>query len=283
MTSPTSSRRQRSNRGGGSGGAMRKHAERELARRAMALLLVVAGAAAALFLLTGDAAASTAPAASAAPGSCANGTVVPQPAANPELVADCRVLLDLQPTLAGTATLNWGANTALSSWDGITVASLDGIQRVTELDMDGQGLNGTIPAQLGQLSGLRELRLAWGNQLTGSIPAGTGTADPPHLPQPGRQPSVRSDPARARLDRPATHPSGPQRTAALAERSRPDWLDPGATWQPLRSDIPLPRRQSSDRVNPATTRPAAQAELVALDAEPAHRARSRLNWVRSPT
>ena len=153
---------------------MRKHAERELARRAMALLLVVAGAAAALFLLSGNAAASAAPAATDAPDRCANGVVVPQPAANPELVADCAVLLDLQPTLAGTATLNWGANTALSSWDGITVASLDGIQRVTELDMDGQGLNGTIPAQLGQLSGLRELRLAWGNQLTGSIPAELG-------------------------------------------------------------------------------------------------------------
>ena len=153
---------------------MRMRLERESARRAMALLLVVAGAAAALFLLTGDAAASTAPAATDAPGSCANGVVVPQPAANPELVADCRVLLDLQPDLAGTATLNWGANTALSSWDGITVASLDGIQRVTELDMDGQGLNGTIPAQLGELTGLRELRLAWGNQLTGSIPPQLG-------------------------------------------------------------------------------------------------------------
>ena len=40
--------------------------------------------------------------------------------------------------------------------------------------MDGQGLNGTIPAQLGQLSALRELRLAWGNQLTGSIPPELG-------------------------------------------------------------------------------------------------------------
>ncbi len=48
------------------------------------------------------------------------------------------------------------------------------MRRVTELDMDGQGLNGTIPAQLGRLSGLRELRLAWGNQLTGSIPAELG-------------------------------------------------------------------------------------------------------------
>ena len=105
---------------------------------------------------------------------CENGTIIPNHADHPHLVDDCAVLLELQPTLAGTATLNWGANTALSSWDGITVGSLDGIQRVTELDMDGQGLNGTIPSQLGQLSALRELRLAWGNQLTGSIPAELG-------------------------------------------------------------------------------------------------------------
>ena len=105
---------------------------------------------------------------------CENGTIIPNHADNPQLVGDCTVLLDLQPTLAGTATLNWGANTALTSWNGITVGSLDGIQRVTELDMDGQGLNGTIPAQLGELTGLRELRLAWGNQLTGSIPAELG-------------------------------------------------------------------------------------------------------------
>ena len=105
---------------------------------------------------------------------CENGTIIPNHADHPQLVEDCTVLLDLQPTLAGTATLNWGANTALTSWNGITVGSLDGIQRVTELDMDGQGLNGTIPAQLGQLSALRELRLAWGNQLTSSIPAELG-------------------------------------------------------------------------------------------------------------
>ncbi len=85
----------------------------------MALLLVVAGAAVALFLLGGDAAASAAPAASAAsaaPDRCANGVVVPQPAANPELVADCAVLLELQPTLAGTATLtSTGAPTPRSA------------------------------------------------------------------------------------------------------------------------------------------------------------------------
>ena len=105
---------------------------------------------------------------------CENGTIIPNHADHPQLVVDCTVLLDLQPTLAGTATLNWSANTALTSWDGITVASLDDIRRVTELDMDGQGLNGAIPAQLGDLTGLSRLQLAWGNQLSGSIPAELG-------------------------------------------------------------------------------------------------------------
>ena len=109
---------------------------------------------------------------------CGNGTVVRQPADHPALVADCETLLEAKDALRGTAALNWGANIALMSWDGITLGSLDDMRRVTELDMDGQGLNGTIPAQLGQLSGLRELRLAWGNQLTGSIPPELGRNSP---------------------------------------------------------------------------------------------------------
>ena len=123
---------------------------------------------------------------------------------------------------------------------GLPSGSLDGMRRVTELDMDGQGLNGSIPAQLGQLSGLRELPPGLGQSTDWVDPAATGTAHPPHLSQPGGQPSVRPDPARAGFHRPATHPPGPQRTAALAERSRADRLDPGATRQSLRSDIPLP-------------------------------------------
>ena len=194
-----------------------------------------------------------------------------------------RVLLELQPTLAGTATLNWGANTALSSWDGITVAFAG---RHPAGDGAGHGwtrIERHDPRPTGPT--VRTARAAPGlGQSTDWVdPSGTGTAHPPHLSQPGRQPSVRPDPARAGLDRPATHPPGPQRTAALAERGRADRLDSGATRQPLRPDFPLPRRQSSDRLDPAATRPAAQAELVALDAQPAHRARSRLNWVCSPT
>ena len=215
---------------------------------------------------------------------CENGTIIPNHADHPQLVDDCTVLLDLQPTLAGSATLNWGANNgAQRLGTGSPSRSLDGIQRVTELDMDGQGLNGSIPSQLGATDRSARAAPGLGQPTDRFDPAGTGTAHPPHLSQPGRQPSVRPDPARARLDRPAAHPPGPQRTAALAERGRADRLDPGATRQPLRSDIPLPRRQSPDRLDPAATRPAAQAELVALDAQPTHRARSRLNWVNSPT
>ena len=104
---------------------------------------------------------------------CANRTVVPEPAANPELVADCVVLLGLRDTLRGTATLNWSAERALTAWDGVTVARSDGVKRVTELSLDSKSLDGTIPAELGQLSALFILRLGW-NQLSGAIPPELG-------------------------------------------------------------------------------------------------------------
>ena len=46
---------------------------------------------------------------------CENGTAVPSPAANPGLVADCSALLTAKDTLRGTATLNWDADTAITS------------------------------------------------------------------------------------------------------------------------------------------------------------------------
>ena len=44
-----------------------------------------------------------------------NGTIIPNHADHPHLVDDCAVLLELRSTLAGTATLNWGGNAALST------------------------------------------------------------------------------------------------------------------------------------------------------------------------
>ena len=50
---------------------------------------------------------------------CANGIVVPDPANNPGLVSDCEALLAGQDTLAGTATLNWSADTPIEDWVGV--------------------------------------------------------------------------------------------------------------------------------------------------------------------
>ena len=106
---------------------------------------------------------------------CENGTAVPSPATNPGLVADCSALLAAKDTLRGTATLNWSATRAITAWSGVTVASVPygAPPRVTQLVLRSGSLNGSIPAALGDLSALRELRLQW-NQLTGSIPAALG-------------------------------------------------------------------------------------------------------------
>ncbi len=102
---------------------------------------------------------------------CARGTAVPNPAANPGLVSDCAVLLAVKDTLRGTETLNWSAETAIADWSGVTV---DGEPpRVVSLDLEGAGLNGTIPARLGELAALRTLALQ-DNALTGTIPARLG-------------------------------------------------------------------------------------------------------------
>ena len=61
----------------------------------------------------------------------------------------------------------------VASWDAVTVSGTP--RRVTRIDTSGENLNlsGTIPAELGSLSSLTNLRLS-NNQLTGSIPAELG-------------------------------------------------------------------------------------------------------------
>ena len=102
---------------------------------------------------------------------CANGTVITNPGSNRGLVYDCEVLLAAKDTLRGTAALNWSADTAIASWDGITVSGTPG--RVRELDLSGEGLNGAIPGELGDLYELTELDLS-NNGLTGDIPEELG-------------------------------------------------------------------------------------------------------------
>ena len=102
---------------------------------------------------------------------CANGTVITDPGSNRGLVYDCEVLLAAKDTLRGTATLNWSVDTAIASWDGVSVSGTPG--RVRGLDLSDEGLNGAIPGELGDLYELTALDLS-DNSLTGDIPEELG-------------------------------------------------------------------------------------------------------------
>ena len=102
---------------------------------------------------------------------CSNGTAVPNPTRNPGLVADCAVLLAVKDTLEGTTgNLNWSADRAISGWDGFSLYN----NRVGEFSLNrSMNLNGEIPAELGNLTGMTGLYIYF-TQLTGEIPAELG-------------------------------------------------------------------------------------------------------------
>ena len=100
---------------------------------------------------------------------CAN--AAPDQSDNPGLMRDCINLLALKDTLRGSASLNWSVDTAITLWDGVTVA--DAPKRVTMLGLNGHSLTGTIPATLNRLTGLLDLLLS-DNLLTGPIPTELG-------------------------------------------------------------------------------------------------------------
>ena len=88
-----------------------------------------------------------------------------------ELFDDCRRLLAMKDMLAGSAWLNWSATLPLREWRGVAVGGPE--SRVVRLELPRMGLNGRVPAALGQLAGLRSLVLD-GNQLIGAIPPELG-------------------------------------------------------------------------------------------------------------
>ena len=102
---------------------------------------------------------------------CANGTVIPNPGSNRGLVYDCEALLSVKDTLRGTAALNWSVDTAIASWDGVSLSGTP--NRVRGLDLSGEGLNGSIPGAIGDLYELTVLDLS-NNSLTGDIPEELG-------------------------------------------------------------------------------------------------------------
>ena len=86
------------------------------------------------------------------------------------LVGDCEALLASEATLVGTGTaLNWDTGARIDDWVGVRGRA----GRVIRIDLAGASLAGSIPAELGDLSGLRTL-LLHSNSLTGSIPAELG-------------------------------------------------------------------------------------------------------------
>ena len=100
---------------------------------------------------------------------CANGIVVPEPQDNHDLVFDCKLLLAVRDSLDGFGFLNWSPDTPISDWDGVAVSD----DRVTELNLSGQLLTGSIPPQLAYLGELKVLDLGY-NALTGTIPPELG-------------------------------------------------------------------------------------------------------------
>ena len=90
---------------------------------------------------------------------------------NTGLMRDCEALLEARDKLEnGARVLNWSVVRPIAEWDGIRSDSLEGTPaRVTRLHLHRIGLNGTIAAELGQVSELKWLYLH-GNDLTGEIP-----------------------------------------------------------------------------------------------------------------
>ena len=102
---------------------------------------------------------------------CAGAPASTGTGAGPGLTRDCTALLDSMATLAGTATLDWNASTTISSWEGISLNPSS--TRVTALDLNNEGLDGTIPPALGGLSALETLDLS-DNALSSDIPSELG-------------------------------------------------------------------------------------------------------------
>ena len=104
------------------------------------------------------------------PSLCVSGGAVSDQT-NTGLVSDCDTLLAARDTLAGTAKLNWSADTPIGQWEGVTLRGTP--ERVAWLALSAKGLNGAIPTDLGELSMLTNLNLR-SNQLSGSIPGSLG-------------------------------------------------------------------------------------------------------------
>ena len=103
---------------------------------------------------------------------CATGGAVRDAAANPGLAADCEALLAALDILGVSPTqLNWAVDRRINNWRDVTLGGTP--QRVTGLILSGYGLSGSIPRELGGVTGLEYLDLGR-NRLSGEIPRELG-------------------------------------------------------------------------------------------------------------
>ncbi|MDC8001593.1 Two component regulator three Y domain protein [Aequorivita todarodis] len=84
-----------------------------------------------------------------------------------------QVLLDFYAATNGQAWTNtWSLEAPVADWYGITVEN----NTVTEIRMLFNNIDGTLPASLGQLKGLKKLELSF-NPISGNIPAELGNLE----------------------------------------------------------------------------------------------------------
>jgi len=65
---------------------------------------------------------------------------------------------------------NWNSQEDISAWEGVTVEN----EAVTGLNLNGFGLNGQLPSEIGDFTSLRSLNLGNNPDLTGSLPQNLG-------------------------------------------------------------------------------------------------------------
>ena len=146
------------------------------------------------------------------PSVCVTGGAVTD-VTNTGIISDCESLLAARDALVRNMSLNWSPDTPMKDWDGVTVGGTP--PRVVSLAVNSRGLDGTIPANLGDLASLQRLDL-FENRLTGPVPA-----------ELGRLANLQE------LD--------------LSDNRLTDWPGPGRTRETGQPAGARPERQSTDR------------------------------------